>query len=148
MFIEIALAADPSTTTLFSSRMELWDFILLAISMLVFFAWLFSVGYILRGWLLLILSGGKDDKMKPAINSIRYSIIWFIVIVLSIYIFPRIAWLLWLDVSKYSSPDKIFKQIKVIWDKVLWTWTYSATELDVDSSDNSLNELPEDFSDL
>lgn len=148
MFIEIVNAAEPTTSALFSSRMELWDFILLAISMLVFFAWLFSIWYILRWGLLLILSGGKDDKMKPAINSIRYSIIWFIVIVLSIYIFPRIAWLLWLDVSKYSSPDKIFKQIKTIWDKVLWTSTYSATDLDVNTSNNTLNELPEDFSDL
>ncbi|MDD4151156.1 MAG: hypothetical protein PHR68_00935 [Candidatus Gracilibacteria bacterium] len=148
MFIEIVNAAEPTTSALFSSKMELGDFILLAISMLVFFAGLFSIGYILRGGLLLILSGGKDDKMKPAINSIRYSIIGFIVIVLSIYIFPRIAGLLGLDVSKYSSPDKIFKQIKSIGDKVLGTGSNSSTEIDVNSSNNTLNELPEDFSDL
>ncbi len=146
MFIEIANAAAVTTSPLFTSRMELGDFILLAISLLVFFAWIFSIGYILRGWLLLILSGGKDDKMKPAINSIRYAIIWFIVIVLSLYIFPRIAGLLGLDVSKYSSPDKIFKQIKTLWDKVLWT--QSSTEIDVNSTDSTPARLPDDFSNL
>ncbi len=147
MFIEIANAANVTTNTLFTSRMELGDFVLLSISLLVFFAWIFSIWYILRGWLLLILSGGKDDKMKPAINSIRYAIIWFIVIVLSLYIFPRLAGLLGLDVSKYSSPDKIFKQIKWLGDKVLWNW--SSTEIEVDSSWNAtIEELPDDFSDL
>ncbi len=147
MFIEIANAAAVTTSPLFTSKMELGDFILLSISLLVFFAWIFSIWYILRGWLLLILSGGKDDKMKPAINSIRYAIIWFIVIVLSLYIFPRLAGLLGLDVSKYSSPDKIFKQIKGLWDKVLWT--SSSTEIDIDSSGNAtIEELPDDFSDL
>ncbi|MDD5212997.1 MAG: hypothetical protein PHG82_01025 [Candidatus Gracilibacteria bacterium] len=146
MFIEIANAAAVTTTPLFTSRMELGDFILLAISLLVFFAGIFSIGYILRGGLLLILSGGKDDKMKPAINSIRYAIIGFIVIVLSLYIFPRIAGLLGLDVSKYSSPDKIFKQIKTLGDKVLGT--QSSTELDINSSDTTPAQLPDDFSNL
>jgi len=36
------------------------------------------------------------------------------VIVLSIFVFPKLAGLLGLDVSKYSSPDKIFMEIKNI----------------------------------
>ena len=147
MFFETAYAitvnASSTWGTLFDSRMDFWDFILLAISIIVLFSGLFSLLYILWGWVLLILSGWKDDKMKPAINSIRYALIWLWVIVLSIFIFPKIAWLLWLDVSKYSSPDKIFREIKVLWDKIFKTNSPS-TDVELNTTDS----LPNDFSDL
>ena len=119
MFIEIANAANGiSQNSIFSEQMEFWDFIGLAISIIVLFAWIFSIGYILWGWVLLILSGWKDEKITPAINSIRYALIWLIVIVVSIFVFPRLAALLGLDVKSYSSPDKIFQNITELWNKV------------------------------
>jgi len=120
MFIEIAQAAEQvaGENSIFSSQMDVWDFIWLAISVIVLFAWIFSIGYILWGWVLLILSGWKEEKIKPAINSIRYALIWLIVIVVSIFVFPRLAGLLWLDVKSYSSPDKIFQNITQLWNKV------------------------------
>ncbi len=133
------------TTWILSSSMELWDFILLAISLIVLFAWIFSIMYILWWGVLLILSWWKEDKIKPAINSIRYALIWLAVIVISIFVFPKLAGLLWLDVSKYSSPEKIFMEIKRLWDKVLWNDTSWIPEWeDIKNLDN----LPSDFSDL
>lgn len=150
MFVETALAMSANWTsttwTLFSSRMDIWDFLLFAISIIVLFAWIFSILYILWGWVLLILSWWKDDKIKPAINSIRYALIWLWVIVLSIFVFPKIAWLLGLDVSKYSSPDKIFKEIKVLGDKIFWT--KSSWTIDVEWNIKDVDTLPSDFSDL
>ncbi len=149
MFINVASAAFTSTNTvawtwILSSQMEFWDFILMAISVIVLFAWVFSILYILWGWVLLILSGWKDDKIKPAINSIRYALIWLAVIVLSIFVFPRIAALLWLDVTKYSSPDKIFAEIKHLWDQIFWNGSSSS----VVTPSWSVDSLPTDFSDL
>lgn len=150
MFVETALAMSTNWAqtwnTLFSSRMDIWDFLLFAISLIVLFAWIFSILYILWWWVLLILSWWKDDKIKPAINSIRYALIWLWVIVLSIFVFPKVAWLLGLDVSKYSSPDKIFKEIKVLWDKIFWT--KSSWTIDVEWNIKDVNTLPSDFSDL
>lgn len=150
MFVETVLAMSVNWTqtsnTLFSSRMDIWDFLLFAISIIVLFAWIFSILYILWGWILLILSWWKDDKIKPAINSIRYALIWLWVIVLSIFVFPKIAWLLGLDVSKYSSPDKIFKEIKVLWDKIFGT--SSSWNIDIEWNIKDVNSLPSDFSDL
>ncbi|MBW7954379.1 hypothetical protein H3C61_01045 [Candidatus Gracilibacteria bacterium] len=142
MLIETVLAS--SNQTLFTSRMEFGDFILFAISIIVLFAGIFSIMYILWGGVLLILSGGKDDKIKPAINSIRFALIGLGVIIVSIFVFPKVAGLLGLDVSKYSSPDKIFTEIKVLGDKIFGktsTPTY-------DSSAGSVDNLPNDFSDL
>ncbi len=137
-----------NANNIFDSKMEFGDFLLLSISIIILFAWIFSIMYILRWGVLLILSWGKDDKIKPAINSIRCALIGLTVIVASIFIFPKIAGLLWLDASKYSSPEKIFTQIKVLWDKILKT----------DNSDSYINtsrswnvkdsSLPSNFSDL
>lgn len=134
-----------SNSTLFNSQMDFGDFILFAIAMIVLFAGIFSIMYILWGGVLLILSGGKDDKIKPAINSIRYAVIGLWVIVLSIFVFPKIAGLLGLDVSKFSSPDKIFREIKVLGDKIFKSGGDSALqESDIKKSET----LPWDFSDL
>lgn len=135
-----------SNWALFNSHMEFWDFVLFWISMIVLFAWVFSIIYILWWWVLLILSWWKDDKIKPAINSIRYSLIWLAVIVLSIFVFPKIAYLLWLDVSKYSQPEKIFNEIKVIWDKVFKTWNSWFNSNSIDTKSNWSIDV--DFSDL
>jgi len=148
MFVETTYAATQIASSVFESRMEIWDFILLAISLVVLFAWVFSIWYILWWGVLLILSWWKDEKIKPAINSIRYALIWLIVIVLSIFVFPKVAWMLWMDVRNYASPDKIFTQIKVLWDKFFWTHSSYDTSWNEDFSNWSINSLPSDFSDL
>lgn len=150
MFISTAYALTTTSTNtsnnaLFTSQMDFWDFVLFAISAIVLFAWVFSIMYILWWGVLLILSWGKDDKIKPAINSIRYALIWLWVIVLSIFVFPKIAGLLWLDVTKYSEPDKIFSQIKTLWDKIFKSSGGSSVDLDLKSDSPNIWD---DFSDL
>lgn len=91
--------------------MDFGEFILLAISIFVLLAGLLSILFILWGGLLLILSGGKDDKIKPAINTIRYAVIGMVVTVLTIFLFPVFGNLLGLDVEKYAKPQRIFEKI-------------------------------------
>lgn len=68
---------------------------------------------------MLILSGGKDEKVKPAINSIRYSVIGLIVIVIALFIAPKIVEFMGLDNLKaYLGPDVIFTSIKDIANKI------------------------------
>ena len=147
-YIFSAVTSANNATNIFDSSMEFGDFLLLSISIIILFAWIFSIMYILRWGVLLILSGWKDDKIKPAINSIRYALIWLTVIVASIFIFPKVAWLLWLDASKYSSPERIFTQIKSLWDKILktnWSDTYVSPSTSWNVEDST---LPSNFSDL
>jgi hypothetical protein len=64
---------------------------------------------------MLILSGGKDEKVKPAINSIRYSVIGLIVIVVALFIAPKIVEFMGLEnMKQYLGPDVIFRSIKNI----------------------------------
>lgn len=140
MIVETAYAIETWAAILWDN-MEFWDFVLLTISIFVLSAWIFSILFILWWWLLLILSGGKDDKIKPAINTIRYAVIGIVVTVFTIFVFPILGRLLWLDVEKYAEPKKIFQKIEEIWTKIFWTSsTYNL--------DNSPDILPSDFSDL
>ena len=126
--------------------MDFWEFILLAISLFVLAAGILSILFILWWGLLLILSGGKDDKIKPAINTIRYAIIWVIVTVLTIFLFPILGRLLGLDVEKYAQPKRIFEKIEEIWNSV-FGWGSSSSSSSWWSWDFS-DDFPDDFSDL
>lgn len=143
MVIETAYAIE--TTSVFWGAVEFWDFVLLAISIFVLAAWVFSIIFVLWWGLLLILSWWKDDKIKPAINTIRYAIIWVIVTVFTIFVFPILWRLLWLDVEKYAEPKRIFEKIEEIWSRVFWTgWgSYNYSD-DI----NNIDKLPADFSEL
>jgi H+/Cl- antiporter ClcA len=148
MIFEIANAVD---ITMWDSvfgweNMEFWDFILLIISLFVLTAGLLSIIFILWWWLLLILSWGKDDKIKPAINTIRYSVIWVVVTVLTIFLFPIFGRLLWLDVEKYAEPKRIFEKIWQIWDQIFWN-SGNSSEI-IGDWVNGLDEFADDFSDL
>jgi hypothetical protein len=143
MYIQIVNAATGVWGWILSSKMDFGDFILLSISLFVLAAWVFSILFILWWWLLLILSGWKDEKIKPAINTIRYAVIWIIITVLTIFLFPILWRLLWLDVEKYAQPKRIFEKIEEIWNKVFWNNpTYINTDV------NNIDDFPTDFSDL
>lgn len=118
------------TNSLFTETISFGDFVLIWIAWIVIFAGIFSIWYILWWGILLILSWGKQEKIKPAIDSIRYALVGLILIVISIFIFPKVAGLLWLDVTKYSSPDKIFSKIEEIGDKIFWSDSSSLNSWD------------------
>lgn len=132
--------------SIFEAKMDFGEFILLAISMFVLAAGVFSIVFILWWGLLLILSGGKDDKIKPAINTIRFAVIWVVVTVLTIFLFPVFGRLLGLDVERYAKPQRIFEKIEEIWDKIFANPS-SSTQYNTAKPD-SLDDFPADFSDL
>lgn len=122
---------------------EMDDVIRVAISIIILFSWVLAVFFIIWGWVMLILSGWKEDKVKPAVNSIKYAVVWLIVIILSVFLTPKLWNMLGLNVSKYVSPDIIFTTIKDLSNKFFWT--KDTIEFDSWSSSDT---LPSDFSDL
>lgn len=142
MIIESAYALN-EVNSIFWPSMEFGDFILLAISLFVLFSGIFSIVFILWWGLLLILSWWKDDKIKPAINTIRYAVIGIVVTVLTIFVFPILWRLLWLDVEKYAQPQRIFQKIEELWNKVFGTSTTS-----INTNYDNIDQIPSDFSDL
>lgn len=93
---------------------------------------------------MLILSGGKDEKVKPAINSIRYAVVGLIVIILSIFVAPKVGDLLGLNVSQYVSPKVIFTTIQDLSGKFFGT----KDSIDISPGSSGNTTLPSDFSNL
>lgn len=138
--------AANQTGSILEAQMDLGEFILLIISLFVLTAGLLSILFILWGGLLLILSGGKDDKIKPAINTIRFAVIGVVITVLTIFLFPVLWRILGLDVEQYAKPQRIFEKIEEIGDKVFGT-SSSSSSIST-SNPQSLDDFPADFSDL
>jgi len=152
-FIEVTQASFDSvnntwvTSPIFSNNMEFGDFVLLVISIFVLAAWILSIVFVLYWWLLLILSWWKEDKIKPAINTIRYAIFWLIITVASIFLFPILWKLLWIDVEKYAKPTRILEKIEQIWNNI-FGWSSSLWSSSIDTNADSNWNIPADFSDL
>lgn len=122
---------------------ELDDIIRVGIALVVLVSGFLSVVFILWGGLMLILSGGKDEKVKPAINSIRYAVVGLIIIIVSIFVAPKVGDLLGLNVSNYVSPKVIFATIQDLSTK------FFGNKNDIQfSPSGGVDTLPPDFSDL
>lgn len=139
-FVQSASAAgaiiDPSGNYSAADIIRVW------VSLVVLVAGLCSILFIVWGWLMLILSGGKDEKVKPAINSIRYAVIGIIVIVIAIFVAPKVSEMLGLGTHQYLSPQNIFNTIKILMNQIFG----GSNDTYFDGSSN--NALPEGFSDL
>lgn len=109
MLIEIANAATPD---LVNTSYELSDVVRIAIALVVLVSGFMAVVFILWGGVKLILSGGKDDKVKPAVNSIRFAVLGIIVIIIALFVTPKVGDMLGLNISQYVDPKEIFQTIQ------------------------------------
>ena len=136
-FIPDAVAAWSIIDT--NSNYTARDIIRVGVSLIVLVAWLCAILFIIWWGLMLILSGGKDEKVKPAINSIRYAVIWIVVIVAAIFIAPKVSEMLGLGEHDYLSPGSIFDMIKILMNRIFGTWDDPLTS-------PSSGGIPDDFS--
>lgn len=81
---------------------------------------------------MLILSGGKSEKVSSAIGSIRYAIIGIVVIVLAIFLVPKFAELLGFMNFNYISPESIYETVQLLMERITGSSasTSSVTEFD------------------
>lgn len=142
MLIETAYAAE----AVFDAQQvyEIDDIIRVSIALVVLVSGIMSVLFIIWGGVMLILSGGKDEKVKPAINSIRYAVLGIILIVISIFAAPKLGDLLGLNVSRYVSPRAIFATIQELSGKFFGR----QDTIDIGGSSSDNEALPSDFSNL
>jgi hypothetical protein len=82
--------------------------------------------------------------VKPAVNHIRHAFLGLIVLVIILFVIPRVFDLFGLDYGESLTPKAIFSNIRFISSKIFNTSspnTLPEDDVDVDA-------LPSDFSDL
>ncbi len=62
----------------------------------------------------MILSGGNEEKIKPAVNHIRHAAIGLVFLFAVLYIFPVILDLLGLPYGDYARPTAVFDTVSQI----------------------------------
>lgn len=92
-----------------SGGYSLYEIANLAVALAVIAAGGLSVIYIFIGGISFILSGGKEDKIKEAVHTIRYAIIGLIVTIFSVTIIAVLGNIFGFDLVSYLSWSKILE---------------------------------------
>lgn len=77
----------------------------------IILAGFFSIVFMLWGGIQYIVSGGKEDKVKKATNTIRYAIVGLIVTILSVSIINIVGQIFNLQLANYVNFDHILQII-------------------------------------
>jgi hypothetical protein len=122
------------------------DIIRIGIAMIVIVAGFLSIMYIIWWGFLMILSGGNEEKIKPAVNHIRHAVIGVIFLVAILFIFPVLMSLIGLPYGDYVKPSAIFETINSLSDTLFGSNIGSGPS--VDQFDTSPTTLPSSFDNL
>jgi len=110
-------AVDPFTATFNTSSLDelsLQQLVEIFVTYAFIIAGALSALFIFIGGISFILSGGNDEKIKQAVNTIRYSIIGLIVTILSFTFVTIVGRIFGLDFMSYLSYGKIRDSINTI----------------------------------
>lgn len=66
----------------------------------------------------MIVSGGNEEKIKPAINHIRHAAIGIVFLFGVIYIFPILMELIGIPYGEYAKPSVVFATVGEIFDTI------------------------------
>lgn len=90
----------------------------------------------------MIISGGNEEKVKKAVNHIRYAGLWLVGLIVIIFVLPFLFWLLNIPYFDFLKPSTIYRSIQEISNSVFNTNTTAP--------DAFMNEgpLPTNFTDI
>lgn len=103
------------------------------IALLMFFSMLLAVLYTLWWGLLMIVSWGDENKVKAAVNHIRYAVLGIVILVVILFVAPIFLNLFGLrEYGQYFHPMTILQSIQEIAANILWqssaTWVYNTED--------------------
>lgn len=81
----------------------------LGIALAISVAFILSVYYMFSGAISMILSGGQEDKIKEAVNTIRYSVIGLVVTVLAVVFIFMVGNLFGVSLNEYINFDRMIE---------------------------------------
>jgi hypothetical protein len=93
-------------------------------------AGLLSVVFIFIGGISFILSGGEEEKIKQAVNQIRYSIIGLIIVILAVIIVNAVGQAIGLNPIKYIRFEEIVQIIQNTSDSLQYDSSSGSRSLD------------------
>lgn len=111
---QIVIAGRPLPSGGGSSSQQIFELANVAVAYALLIAGFLSVVFIFYGGISFILSGGKDEKVKSAVNTIRYAIIGLVVVIFSFTIVAIVGRFFGYDLISYISFARIVAIIERI----------------------------------
>lgn len=119
MFTSIVYAQTAGFADSASQIYTLEELMTVGIAILLLIAILLTIVFVLWWGFLLVISGGDEHKVHPAINMIRYSVIGLLVMIVIILITPAVSKALGFEsVGEKFSPSNIFSTMKCVSDRI------------------------------
>lgn len=85
------------------------------IALVFFFSMLLAVGYAIWGGLLMVVSGGNEEKVKAAVNHIRYAVLGMVVLFIILFAAPVFLGLFGLNhYGMYFSPSVVMSTVQEV----------------------------------
>jgi hypothetical protein len=79
----------PSLGNIFQSY-DLEEFLANAVAILLFLGGIFAVVMIIWGGFRMVLSGGKDDALKPAKRTVQNALLGVVALIIIIFLLPTV----------------------------------------------------------
>ena len=119
------------------------DVVRIGIALIILFAGILSIVFIVWGGFLMIVSGGNEEKIKPAVNHIRHAIIGVIFLVATLFMFPTLMDLMGVPYGDYLRPRAVLETIGGLSDTLFGTTIQTG-----DFSDTPTDSLTPDFTQI
>ena len=117
MFTSIVYAQTSTFADSASQIYTLEELMTVGIAILLLIAIILTIVFVLWWGFLLVISGGDEHKVHPAINMIRYSLIGLIVMIVIILVTPALSRAVGFEtVGEKFSPGNIFQTMKCVSD--------------------------------
>ena len=111
---QIVIAGRPLPTGSGSNAQQLFELANVAVAYALLIAGFLSVVFIFYGGISFILSGGDSNKVKAAIDTIRYAIIGLVIVIFSFTIVAIVGRFFGYDLISYISFARIVEIIERI----------------------------------
>ena len=104
-----------------TQQFNIVDLLNMGVAIAILLAGVLSVFYIFVGGISFILSGGQEDKIRQAVQTIRYAIIGLIVTILSVTIIKIVGFIFGFDLLGLISWDRITFLMSNVVDRIVGT---------------------------
>lgn len=130
MFTSIVYAQTSSFADSASQAYSLEELMTVGIAILLLIAIILTIVFVLWWGFLLVISGGDEHKVHPAINMIRYSVIGLLVMIVIILVTPALSAALGFEsIGQKFQPSNIFQTMKCVSDRVFGKTDQSCFEV-------------------
>jgi len=106
--------------------------ILAILVLLVFAGVLYAIIYSI---VMFVFSGGNEERIKKAWNSIRYALLWFILTLIILFAVPWFLRAIHVPWYRQYTSENVFKTAKVWLNRIIDVFNKTESPIDYDTND-------------